>query len=91
MKLWMSILLATLALPVLAIEEPAFDLLEKQGEFELRAYKPRIVAETWMSGSLDEASGPGFRTLADYIFGNNSTGTGEAQEIAMTAPVTMQL
>jgi len=75
---------------VMATEEPKFQLLEKQGEFELRLYEPMLVAETWVSGSLNQAGSRGFRIIADFIFGNNISAAGGGQEIAMTAPVTMQ-
>lgn len=64
-----------------AIEEPAYQMLEKWGDVEVREYAPRIRAVTPLK-SRDESSG-GFRRLADYIFGGNS----EDMSIAMTAPV----
>lgn len=73
----------------MAIEEPKFTLVEKSGAFELRAYAPRVVAETLVDGSLDDASGVGFRRIADYIFGNNTSRAGSSEKISMTAPVTM--
>ena len=72
-----------------ATEEPKYTLLEKSGEFELRAYTPRVVAETFIDGSLDDASSIGFRRIADYIFGNNTARNGTNEKISMTAPVTM--
>jgi hypothetical protein len=45
-----------------------------------------IVAETEASGERDKAINQGFRTIAAYIFGNNSS----AQKVAMTSPVTQQ-
>jgi effector-binding domain-containing protein len=74
----------------MAIEEPKYEVLEKSGDFELRQYAPMIVAETVVSGSMDEASGKGFRLIADYIFGNNSIKGGDSQKISLTAPVTME-
>jgi hypothetical protein len=73
-------------------EEPPYKVVRNDGDFELREYAPMIVAETNVSGSLDDASGRGFRVLADYIFGNNiakpsGSATGKSQKIAMTAPV----
>ena len=77
----------------MAIEEPKFKVLEKSGAFELRAYAPRVVAETLVDGSLDDASGAGFRRIADYIFGNNTSrslyNSGGSEKISMTSPVTM--
>jgi hypothetical protein len=72
------------------IEEPAYKLLRQDGDFELREYNPMIIAEVTVRGTLDEASGRGFRLIADYIFGNNLAKSSQASEkIAMTAPVTM--
>ncbi|NDU85497.1 MAG: heme-binding protein [Ferrovum sp.] len=75
----------------MATEEPKFGLIEKNGDFELRLYKPMIVAETYVEGSLSEASSAGFRLIAGYIFGGNKSRQGSASEsIAMTAPVTLE-
>ncbi len=72
-------------------ERPAFQSLEKSGEFELRLYTPMIVAETTVEGSLDRATNTGFRLIAGYIFGDNRTQAGSSGEkIAMTAPVTVE-
>ncbi|MEO8386661.1 MAG: heme-binding protein [Betaproteobacteria bacterium] len=72
------------------IEEPAYKVIKQDGDFELREYASMIVAETTVSGSLDEASSRGFRVIADYIFGNNiASGASSNEKIAMTAPVTM--
>ncbi len=73
----------------MAIEEPKYTVTEKSGDFELRTYSPKIVAETLIDGSLDKASGNGFRLIADYIFGNNTSQKGRKEKISMTAPVTM--
>jgi len=73
----------------MAIEEPNFKLVEKSGNFELRLYAPRVVAETLVDGSLNDASSAGFRRIADYIFGNNTSHKGGSEKISMTSPVTM--
>lgn len=73
----------------MAIEEPKFTVVEKSGDFESRAYATRVVAETLINGSLDDASSVGFRRLANYIFGNNTSRAGGSEKISMTAPVTM--
>ncbi len=77
----------------MATEEPAFELLAKDGkdgELQLRRYGAVIVAETLVDGDRDAASTKGFKVIADYIFGNNQA-TGSAakpsEKIAMTAPV----
>lgn len=68
------------------IEEPKFDIIQADGEFQIREYAPRIVAETNVSGEFSDAPNIGFRRLADYIFGNNT----KRAEIAMTAPVSQE-
>ena len=88
-RIFFGIVLALFSGAIMAIEEPGFDLLEKTGPYELRVYKPRIVAETIISGSLENASSAGFKRIADFIFGNNTSRSGESQKISMTAPVSM--
>jgi SOUL heme-binding protein len=85
-------LLAVLTTSVaMAIEEPRYELIEKSGEIELRAYAPMIIAEAVVEGTLDQASNQGFRLIADYIFGGNIARSGAAGEkIAMTAPVIVE-
>jgi hypothetical protein len=65
------------------IEEPSYTVLEKRNGYEVREYNAYIVAQTNVSGEYSQALGEGFRIIADYIFGNNTTKT----SIAMTAPV----
>ncbi len=74
----------------MAIEEPKYTVTEKSNDFELRAYSPMIVAETLVEGDLDKASNSGFKVIADYIFGNNTSRNGASEKISMTAPVTME-
>jgi hypothetical protein len=68
------------------IEEPKYKIIESEGDFEIREYAPRIVAETVVSEGFDRAPNVGFRRLADYIFGNNES----KQSIAMTSPVAQE-
>jgi hypothetical protein len=75
---------------VMAIEEPKYSVTEKTNNFEIRAYNAMVVAETLVEGSLDQASSAGFRRIADYIFGNNTTQNGTSEKISMTAPVTLE-
>jgi len=70
-------------LVVYNIEEPKFTLVEHKNDYDIREYAPYIVAKTDVVGSYDEASSEGFRIIADYIFGNNTS----RSSIAMTAPV----
>jgi hypothetical protein len=67
----------------MAIEEPAFKSVLREGAFEVRDYAAVVVAEVTVSGDQKEAANKGFRLLAGYIFGGNK----RRQSIAMTAPV----
>lgn len=69
--------------PALAVEQPKYSVVVREGDHELRRYEPYIVAEVVVSGDQGEAVQQGFRKLAGYIFGANA---GNAK-IAMTAPV----
>jgi hypothetical protein len=83
-------LLAGLAVAVTAAraetEEPRFTVAERVGEVEIRQYDNRLAADVIVSGDEEDARSAGFRLLADYIFGNNTSKT----SIAMTAPVAQQ-
>ena len=68
----------------MAIEEPRFEVLEKDGGFELREYLPYVVAETRVDAGFEDAGSIAFQRLFRYISGNNIA----QQKIAMTAPVT---
>ena len=70
----------------MATEEPSFNVLVQEGEFEVRDYYALIAAEVSVTGSHDDASDAGFRLLAGYIFGGNT----RRQSIAMTAPVVQE-
>jgi hypothetical protein len=75
----------------MAIEEPKYQVVIKDGDFELRRYEAMIIAEVVVTGSLSEASNRGFRQVADYIFGNNEDPLKkQAEKIEMTAPVTVE-
>lgn len=78
-----SILLLLTGNVAMATEEPPFTLVVDDGAFQIRQYPPLTVAETQVKGTRREASGAGFRILADYIFGKNT----RRERIAMTAPV----
>jgi len=73
----------------MAIEEPDYQEVLKQGNFEIREYAAKIIAHVSVSGDFDDASSKGFKLLADYIFGNNFTEEGSSNKISMTAPVEM--
>jgi DNA gyrase inhibitor GyrI len=68
------------------VERARYRTVRRQRDIEIRDYTPMIVAEVELSGDREAAIQRGFRTLADYIFGNNTA----MRAIAMTAPVTQQ-
>jgi hypothetical protein len=68
----------------MAIEEPRFRVLERDGAFELREYAPYLIAETRVEAGFTDAGNVAFRRLFRYISGENTA----QQKIAMTAPVT---
>jgi hypothetical protein len=70
----------------MAIEEAKYNVLEHEGNFELRQYQPHIVAEILVEGDFQEVGNEGFRRLYDYISGNNR----KQQTIPMTAPVSQE-
>ncbi len=77
--------------PSAATEEPKYDVVKTDGAFEIRRYKPMLIAETEVQGDMDEASRKGFRLIADFIFGNNQRpDSPDEAKIAMTAPVTVE-
>lgn len=71
----------------MAIQEPGFVLESKNNNYEVRQYKPFLVAETMIDSDFEGAGNAAFRILADFIFGNNKSQT----KLDMTAPVTQQV
>ena len=67
----------------MAVEEPKFKTVVRDGAFEIRDYPASVVAEVTVMGDQKQAASRGFRLLAGYIFGGNR----RRQSIAMTAPV----
>jgi hypothetical protein len=67
----------------MSIEEPTFSTTIEDGAFEVREYPALLAAEVTVTGDRDTAAKDGFRQLAGYIFGANTT----KESIAMTAPV----
>lgn len=67
-------------------EQPPYEVVGRAGPAEIRAYGPRLAAETTLDpGTRDQA----FGLLAGYIFGKNRSkgGVGRGGKIAMTVPV----
>lgn len=63
--------------------EPDYKVIKSERNIEIREYPALIVAQVQIEGERYEAINTGFKILANYIFGNNST----QKKIAMTAPV----
>jgi hypothetical protein len=77
--------------PAMAIEEPKYEVVTADAQFEVRHYAPILIAETIVEGDMDAASSKGFRLIADFIFGNNQQADSDKKaKIAMTAPVTVE-
>lgn len=97
---FLLVLLGVFMMPFAAsgAEEPPHTVVLEDGRFELRQYEPAIVAEVEVTGDMRRAGNSGFRPLADFIFGNNTSRAGidmtapvtrrKSEKIAMTAPVT---
>lgn len=81
-------------------KEPPFTVERHLGDVEIRHYGPRIAAETTIDADEEAARNEGFRRLARYIFGGNTSNNKiamtapvaqeQSQKIAMTAPVAAQ-
>ena len=69
-----------------AAEEPAYDVVTEDGNFQVREYGGYAVAETMVSPPYDSASRTGFGRLVRYISGANSG----SRKIQMTAPVELE-
>ena len=71
----------------MSIESPTYQVLRKDGRFELRSYDPYITSEvTVQARDHRQAASIGFSPLGGYIFGANT----RRSKIAMTAPVAAQ-
>ncbi len=71
----------------MATEEPPYNVIQKDRDIEIREYAERVVAQvTVKAESRGDASSKAFRTLFNYISGENVP----TQEIPMTAPVTQE-
>ena len=80
-------------------ETPKWQVLVRDGNYEVRDYLPYLAAEVTIKGDPDTALRQGFQTLAGFIFGANegslkvamtSPVTRVPQKIAMTSPFTRQ-
>lgn len=82
------IILAALAGNIMSnVEQPDYKVVTSEENIEIRDYPPMILAEVEVSGERKQAIREGFKILADYIFGNNTSN----KKMEMTAPVTNEL
>ncbi|MEQ1517025.1 MAG: heme-binding protein [Usitatibacteraceae bacterium] len=91
-----------MAAPAMAVDEPAFKVVGRSGDVELREYVAYMVAETKVNADFSGAGNLAFGPLFKYISGNNraqekiemtapvsqAAATGKGEKIEMTAPVT---
>ena len=68
-------------------EQPSYDVLQRDGQIEVRRYESLLIASTKVDGSDKNSSNIAFKRLAKYIFGENRS----AQNMDMTAPVTQEM
>ncbi len=66
-------------------EQQAYNVIEHEGNIEIRLYPSATLASVSKKGKMGDISSDGFRTLAGYIFGGNE----DQKSIPMTAPVRM--
>ena len=70
------------------IETPKYKVVKAYDSFEIRQYDSMILAQTVIQEtSIKKSGNTGFRKVAGYIFGGNRNN----QQIAMTAPVIMEV
>ena len=63
-----------------------YSVIQTLGSVEIRAYKPALFIGYFSNADIGNQSAY-FRTLADYIFGNNK----KEEKIAMTSPVVIKM
>ena len=69
------------------IEKAKYEIIQKEGKFEVRQYQSLIVAETVVESDFTQAGNSAFGRLFNYISGNNR----KRETISMTAPVSQKL
>lgn len=68
------------------VETLGYEVVEKEGDFQIRRYDPYIEAYTEVDAGFQESGNVAFGRLFDYISGKNRS----QEKIAMTAPVNQQ-
>lgn len=71
---------------VRTVDQPPYQVLNKDGDVEIRQYQPSIVAQTVVEADYRRSGDLAFNRLGGYIFGKNRQKT----KVAMTAPVLQQ-
>lgn len=82
-------------------EEADHSVLYAEGNIQIRQYETLLIAQTEVTGDYEESGKIGFKRLAGYIFGDNTSSQkidmtipvveeNQSQEIAMTIPVYQQ-
>lgn len=71
----------------MSTEQPAYETLKRDGDFEVRRYNGYILAQVEVKSDFDDALYRGFRALFDYITGSNRV----RSKIPMTVPVTEEI
>jgi len=79
--------LVMIAIALLSLPEPDFEVVAKDNGVELRRYQPFNVAQVQVSAAFENASAQAFEPLVGYIQGGNSGG----RNLPMMAPVNQQL
>jgi hypothetical protein len=74
------------ATDAMAVEEAKYNVVKKDGRFEVRDYAPHILAETIVDGDIEGAGSKAFNRLFRYISGANRS----REKVAMTAPVSQE-
>lgn len=82
-----TIAIFTLSATVYMVSRTGFEsadymVISKDGDFEIREYKPMLLVSTTMKGA-ELGNNSAFQRLFGYISGSNE----DSQKIAMTAPV----
>lgn len=80
------LLILPAAFSAMATEEPEYTVIQRDGNIEIRDYKPYIIAETRAAGTLTEAASIAFPKLFGFISGANQS----RRKIEMTAPVSQK-
>ena len=78
--------LVMIAIALISLPEPDFEVVAEGDGFELRRYAPFNVAQVEVSADFETASPRAFEPLVDYVQGGNSGG----RNLPMMAPVYQQ-